>query len=275
MLQKFVFVFLIITLVACKTRKVNSLDKAELDKTYKKLEAFIENDSVAAFKSLFKESHFDPNHVDSHTTVLFDAVSENNQEIVVFLLKKGADVNFISRYGTLMHWALEADHTEIAEILLNNDFDASVENKMVKNPEPLNVKAAFLVKEKKQNIQLFKKLLDSGMNPNLRDRDGACSLILACYFANSELISLLYKNGANMNIKAISWKDNPNFTPTEFTKNQYTPLMIAALFEKTEVVKQLLSYPEVDQNIEGLENHKTAYDIALESKNQDLITLFE
>ena len=275
MYRNYIFCFLIITVVACKTRNVTQLDKAELQQTHKKLEDFIENDSVLAFKTLFNETQFDPNHVDSHTTLLFNAVSKNELEISEFLLKKGADVNFISHYGTVMHWALKSNKIEMANLLLKYGYDPSIEKNVIKNSRPLNVLGAFTIIKNGDNIKIFKKLLEKGMNPNLKDRDGACSLILGCYYANKELISLLYKNGANMNIKAIPWEDNPNLTPTEFTKNQYTPLMIATLFEKTEVVKQLLSYPEVDQSIEGLENHKTAYDIALETNNEALIALFK
>ncbi|MDN3595852.1 ankyrin repeat domain-containing protein [Zunongwangia endophytica] len=275
MLRKLIFFFLIISLAACKTAEIEKVDENQLQETHKKLLSFIENDSVAAFKNLFEESNFQPNHANRGTTLLFKAVGKNNLEITQFLLKNGADVNYISNYGTVMHWALETDRIKFAELLLNSGFDASVENKMVKNPDPLNVKAAFLVNEDDKNIKLFRELLKHGMNPNLKDRTGASALILACYFANSDLISLLYKNGADMNIKAISWKDNPNFTPTEFTINQYTPLMIATLFEKTAVVAQLLGYPEVDQTIKGLKNKKTAYDIALETKNDALIALFE
>ncbi|WP_417884676.1 ankyrin repeat domain-containing protein [Zunongwangia sp.] len=275
MYRKYIFFLLIITVFSCKTGKFTKLDETELQKTHKKLANLIEEDSIATFKTLFKKTNFDPNHVDFGTTLLFDAVSENELEICKFLLKKGADVNFISHYGTVMHWALESNKIEMANLLLKYGYDPSTEKNSIQDAKPLNVLAAFLITKNSDNFELFKKLLEKGMNPNLKDRDGACALILGCYYANSELISLLHKNGANMNIKAIPQEDNPNLRPPEFTKNQYTPLMIATLFEKTEVVKQLLSYPEVDKSIEGLENHKTAYDIALDTKNEALIALFK
>lgn len=275
MYRKYIFFLLIITSTACKTGPAQRLDEATLQNTHKKLEGFIENDSVTAFKKLFKKTHFDPNHSDFGTPLLFNAVSQNNQKITEFLLKKGADINYISDYGTVMHWALENGHTTIANVLLNNGFDAAIERKMRNNPEPLNVLAAFLVKKDEKNISLFKQLLENGMNPNLTDKDGASSLILASYFSQSDLISLLHKNGADMNSKAVPQKNNPNLRETEFTKNHYTALMVATLFEKTEIVSQLLSYPEVDKNIKGTKNQKTALDIALDTKNEALISLFQ
>ncbi|MCL6217163.1 ankyrin repeat domain-containing protein [Zunongwangia pacifica] len=272
---KHIFFLLIITITACKTGSTKKIGHSEFDKTHKRLEYLIKNDSTAAFKKVFKKTHFDPNHSDFGTPLLFNAVSKNNEEITDFLLKKGADINYISKYGTVMHWALESENTKMGNLLLNNGFDASIEKKMIKNPEPLNVLTAFLVEKNDENILLFKKLLDSGMNPDLRDKDGACSLILASYFSKPDLISLLHKNGADMNIRAVPDENNPNLSPTEFTTNQYTALMIATLFEKTEIVAQLLSYPEVDTTITGIKNQKTAYDIALDTKNKDLIALFQ
>lgn len=252
--------------------QINNTETSEI--IHRQLTDLIEKDSINSFYKLFNKNNYKPDHIDElGTTLLFDAVSNDNTEICDFLLKKGADINFISKYGTVMHWALEKNNIKLANFLLNKGYDPKVEERIKTNPEPLNFQCTFAIRKNKiEGIKLFKKLLDNGMNPNLLDKDGASAIHLAVYFEYIELIKLLCQEGANMNLRFISNHNNSNSEKTIPVSNNYTPLMYAAYLEKQQSVSELLKCENIKVKMKS-KNGKTALDIAKEKNNESVIEL--
>ena len=267
--------FLTLIYSGCKSSLVSQEENSKTNNViHKKLATLIEKDPIGSFYEIFNKNKFDPNHVEEiGTTLLFTAVSNDKLEVCEFLIKKGANVNFASEYGTVMHWALEKSNIKLANFLLDNDYDPKVEEKIKKNPEPLNFQCTFIIrKNKTEGIKLFKRLLDKGMNPNLLDRDGASAIHLAIYFESIELIKLLCEAGADMNLKIVSKKDDTNYKKEVFVTNQYTPLMLSVFYEKLLSTSELLKCNNVKTTIKSKDG-KTAFDLAKENNNETLIKL--
>ncbi|MDC1161875.1 ankyrin repeat domain-containing protein [Tenacibaculum sp.] len=268
-------VITIFTLIyyGCKSTlysKENNVESMEI--VHKNLVGLIKKDSINSFYKLFNENNYNPNHIGKlGTSLLFDAVSNDNIEICDFLLKNGADINFVSKYGTVMHWALEKSNINLADFLLNKGYDPKIEKRIKINPEPLNFQCVFAIRKNKiKGIKLFKKMLNKGMNPNLMDKNGVSAIHLAVYFENLELINILCQKGANMNLKSIS--KNNNSKKDIPVSNNYTPLMFASYFEKEQSVSELLKCKNVEIKIKSKDN-KTALDIAKEKNNKPIIEL--
>ena len=64
-----------------------------------------------------------------------------------------------------------------------------------------SIEEDFLVAVASGNIQEVKRLINSRVDINTRDKDGQTPLILATYKGYKEIVIILIKNGANVNIK--------------------------------------------------------------------------
>ncbi|CVK18418.1 ankyrin repeat domain-containing protein [Sporomusa sphaeroides] len=84
-----------------------------------------------------------------------------------------------------------------------------------------------------KDVNGAKALIESGLNPNLKDNDGATLLELACAGDNAQIVKLLIDKGANVNVRD--------------TKGG-TPLMLAASAGYIETVQVLLSAKDIEIN---------------------------
>ncbi len=267
--------FVILLYFGCKSTSIRKENKvANATAIHKQLELLLKNDSIPSFYKLFDKSKFNPNHIEEFgTTLLFTAVSKDNEEVCDFLLKKGADINFVSDYGTVMHWALEESNFKLANYLLDKGYDPKVEEGMKKNPEPLNFQISFLaLRNKVAGVKLFQRLINKGMDSNLNDKEGVAAIHLAVYFEDLELINLLCTSDANINLRATSTSSNPSSKKDMFVTNRYTPLMLAAHLEKQKSVVELLKCKNTNISLKSKDG-KTALDIAVEKDNKPIIDL--
>ncbi|GLB52212.1 ankyrin repeat-containing protein [Neptunitalea chrysea] len=70
----------------------------------------------------------------------------------------------------------------------------------------------------KQNLELSKKLLDYGADPNMADKNGVTPLIYAIQFKNLPMVELLLEKGADKSQKDATGKSP--FEYAVFSKNQ-------------------------------------------------------
>ncbi len=132
-------------------------------------------------------------------------------------------------------------------------------------------------------IQLYQNHKDT---INAINSNGYSVLILACYHNNKDVAEFLIQNVHNINyaselgtaLTATIFKNNvllskkllenganPNITD----KEGITPLMYAVQFQNADTVELLLSY-KADKSLKNNQN-KTAFELAVESQNQEII----
>jgi ankyrin repeat protein len=112
------------------------------------------------------------------------------------------------------------------------------------------------------DIASMKRMLDAGLDPNAHDSAGYTPLIAAARAGNVEMIRLLTSRGANPNLSDVavnSWtpllhavhKSQPRAiaalldagaNPNEADPHGTTPLMLAAGYGDTDIVKILLAH---------------------------------
>ncbi len=227
---------------------------------YTTLETFIRNDENAKFIETFKAKKFDADFVpaDEYSLpLIYAAATRGNVEIVSFLLSQGSDVNQVPKYGTVMHFALEKRHLDVAWILLKNGFDPSVEKKRKEHRNPFNLEAYW---QKDESRKFYKAMIEKGMDVNLiSSRKGVSVIHLAAYQGDLEMLSLLHECGADMNNRT---------RPSQLTykaPEEYTPLMLARYAGQDEAFKLLLSFDEVNRELTGKDG-KTVYEIETEKE---------
>lgn len=107
-------------------------------------------------------------------------------------------------------------------------------------------------------LLLFIKLVELGLDVNLKLRNQETALILAIRFETSDTVAELIKLGADLNIRSI-YKE--------------TPLILAVGLKNADIVTQLIQ-AGADLNLKNADN-KTALDIARDKKNDAIIKLLE
>ena len=122
-----------------------------------------------------------------------DAAMKGNREAVRSLLDRKADVNAPQVDGTTaLHWAVEADDLEMADLLIRGGANVSVANRDGATPlllASVNGKAAMI-----------EKLLQAGADPNaVLSRYGDTALMLTARTGNTEAIKVLLDHGAKVN----------------------------------------------------------------------------
>jgi ankyrin repeat protein len=85
------------------------------------------------------------------------------------------------------------------------------------------------------NISRVKKLLDSGIDVNIKNSAKETPLYTACRLRNIEIVKLLL--------------EHPNIDVNIKDEHGDTPLFIACDYNRIEIVKLLLSHPDIDVNV--------------------------
>lgn len=162
---------------------------------------------------------------------LFLAVKDGNVNRASELLSsKMINLNFKNEKGdTLLNAAIKNGHLEIVNLLLDNNVNPNQTDSSSFTPLYLAIKL--------NNPDIMQKILTAtGFDIN-----AANQLHLAASRGDSEVISEMLKHGANPNIK--------------ITNNEDTPLYIAVHFRKIDVIKTLLSHPNVDPNLKRADGY--------------------
>ena len=124
-------------------------------------------------------------------TFLHDACAKDHNDIVQLMIKSGADIEVMNRYGDrpLCH-ACWNGHFEVVKTLIEHDVDLNVEN------VPYKVTPIFHAC-RGGNLEIVRILIENGANVNFGTRNISTPLSLAQTIQNDEIATLLIQNGAN------------------------------------------------------------------------------
>src|SRR6516164_2276606 len=127
-----------------------------------------------------------------------DAAMKGNREAVRSLLDRKTDVNAPQLDGTTaLHWAVEADDLDLADLLIRQGANVSAANRDGATPlllASVNGKAAMI-----------ERLLQAGADPNVAlSRYGDTALMLAARTGDTDAIKVLLDHGAQVN-KQETW----------------------------------------------------------------------
>lgn len=195
--------------------------------TEKKAVLFSDLD-ILDVKNIVTENPSRINEKDSNgNSFLLVAVHAGNEDIVKFLISKGADVNIRDNYGeTPLQTAVDKNNLEIiiqlvshgAEINIKDTSGKTPLNAAISNGQMETVKylisqgAEINIKDITDNtplhyavignkVEISKYLIAKGAEVNAGDGDGKCSLHYTVIYRNIELLKHLILSGADVNAK--------------------------------------------------------------------------
>ncbi|MBT4436456.1 MAG: hypothetical protein HOD00_02865 [Gemmatimonadales bacterium] len=186
-----------------------------------------------------------------------DAAREGDAGEVRALLQNGADVNAAHADGmTALHWAAEAGHAEIAQILLSAGADAESVTRLG-DYTPLHLAA------RNGHADVVKALLASGADANAATTaGGATALHFAASAGSVSSVESLLEAGASPNVRESSWGQ--------------TPLIFAAARGRTAAVEALLESgadPSLTSRVLDLPE-RYAEDDAAEQRRDEVLAEF-
>ena len=120
---------------------------------------------------------------------LFDKAKHGDLTEVLALIKKGADVNFISQYGfSLLDVVVAENHVELVKKLIKLGADVNKEN---------CPNEGWTTMMRAKSVEMLDVLIDGGANLEQKDDIGYTAIMRLCY--KSELVKKLVERGANIN----------------------------------------------------------------------------
>lgn len=228
------------------------------------------------FKNLL-DMGADPNITSTvyYTTPLIVAILFNNEELVKYLLEKGssrdkcmqlstlsevpwnciANPNKPNKRGTLpLQLAVDLNYPKIVELLLNAGADV---NK--RSNKQLKENTALIIATHKNNESIVDLLFKYGADPNIKNLMGETGLMHAIPFnTDTNIFKKYIKHGADVNVQ-----DN----------NGSTPLILAVIKNKPMFVEELLK-ARADPYIVD-DKYNTAMEYAIEQDNKEIIRIFK
>jgi ankyrin repeat protein len=243
-----------------------------------------ERDRVLRF---LLDSGVDPNVTDGEWTPLLRAACYGNKLAVQLLLDNGANINAIChqtdiRAGcTSLIVAIQDDHYEIAQFLLERNADVSIRNDS-------GATALIVASEKRSSrsavLPIIEILLDKGAAVDAQDHQGYTALMNAAWHGWGELVHVLLERGV-----AVDKKDEKGRTALHFASNNadvgivlavldhaadvnvqdrlgMTPLMQAARSGNANIISLLLERAALINTADV--NGKTALQFAQELKDE-------
>ncbi|MGL5721965.1 MAG: ankyrin repeat domain-containing protein, partial [Brevinema sp.] len=207
------------------------------------IEAATAND-LDTVRRLIRGQKLDPDTTYNYSlTPLQIAVSNNNAEMLQFLIRQKANVNLVNNRTTALHIAGDLRRIEMIALLYRAKANPSVVNSQ--GVTPLQLAA------NKEDMQVMQALM---VTNNLRD------------ISANNLIFAVAKNNSSR-VKSLL---NENMLTYNLDRNGYLPLHYAAVLSTPEVLAQLLPYYDINARTHS---GSTAIMLASQNNRADLIPL--
>ncbi|XP_067147249.1 ankyrin repeat and SAM domain-containing protein 6 isoform X2 [Apteryx mantelli] len=188
------------------------------------------------------------------------AAAGGHEQLVRFLLRKGASVQSCNHYGwSPLMQAARFGHISVAHILLENGADLNAQNKLGAS--------VLTVASRGGHVSMVKLLLESGafvdnydhfstslLNSSREDLPDITPLMAAAQHGHEAVVRLLLDWGADCNytVKTVGW----------------SPLMLAAVSGRVSLAQQLMDKGANPDHQNVL--HKTPFEISVGFKHKDM-----
>lgn len=210
------------------------------------IEAAISGRTDIVKKFLNKSSHH-KNHDEINQALLFSS-SMGHKNIISLLLKKGANINSVDKYGfTPLVRAIYANHRDIVSYLLAHKSDVNIPDKF---PEDTPLMAAALFGD----TYIMSQLITHGADVNGENKQRDTALTYAIYNNHKGAISLLLKHKANANAEGREGN-----TPLRSAVTYGDKEMVTLLLENGAEINPKNSY--VSETVLGVAVDKNKIDI--------------
>jgi ankyrin repeat protein len=181
------------------------------------------------------------------------AVQNGNQEIVDFLISKGADINAKDGEGnTPLITAIAFKKTEAAKFLISKGADVRIKDAQEMAPLILALRQGL--------SELVEPILDSGQDVNERFAGNITPLLMAIIAGNKEVARLMVDRGADVN--AAAQEGDMIITP-----------MYAAIFLGHTDIADLFLSKGVDKDFRDKPTGRTLLHIATLKGVRDIVSL--
>jgi len=184
----------------------------------------VKEDNVELVKLLIEKADLEEKNEDGETA-LHRAVDLKNDELVELLLAAGAEVNSVDKQGkTVLMFASRLHFGNFRAI--HNIVKLLLAAKASVNAVSESGETALSMAVERSNVELVKLLLASKATVNVRDNEGVTPLHLAALISDVEIVEILLKNGADVN--AV---DESGETPLTIARNGYNSQVVEILLE--------------------------------------------
>jgi ankyrin repeat protein len=226
-------------------------------------------------------------------SLLFVAANQNKNEVVKFLIEKGANINFQNKSGitplmaAITSSAYLRQNLELINILINSGADLNITNKngehslhiailsdyknnmfdiiklLIEKGVDLNIISTLsgynplTTSINKKNIEVAKLLIEKGANIDFQNDNGISPLMVAIAGNLYELIKLLIYLNVNIDNKTIDGD---------------TPLIFAVKYKNPVDIINLLLEKGADPSIKNNDGNNALY-YAIQNKNKDIINI--
>ena len=120
------------------------------------------------------------------TTPLWQAAKYGHTDVVILLLKRGAEINKGLINGqTPLHIAADWGHIDVVQLLLDNGAEVDIKNKYQNTP--------IYHAAQHGQAEIVQLLLNAGADPNTRNRRGQTPLDQAKIIGHKDVVQLLIK----------------------------------------------------------------------------------
>jgi len=155
-------------------------------------------------------------------TPVADAAMHADRQLVLALIKRGADVNAAQGDGmTALHWAVMNDDLELVKALIHSGSHVSAATR-------LDAYTPILIAARNGNAAVLELLLNAGADAKAPTTNGASPLMLAAASGSADAAKMLLDHGADVNAR-------------ERDRGE-TTLMFAAAANRASVIKILMQH---------------------------------
>lgn len=155
-------------------------------------------------------------------TALFLACANRSEEMVKFLLKKGANVTIDSKDSdgtSTLQWAIAYEWNDVSQKLLEQNIDVNSFSKETGRSVLLDALYSETISE-----EVISKIIDKGANINyINPKDGENALIMACRRDFSNIAKMIVSKGGNVN--SVSQNGTTPISSASGTESCSTELM--------------------------------------------------